>query len=159
MHPPIRLIPRQRDPSLSEPNLSQPLSQGAVMHPLTNDQRDRFDDVVEEVLERLPPQARDLLEDVPLAVEDFPSPKVLEEMGIRNPAHLCGLYSGVPLPSRSVDHSIRLPDTVTIYRLGILHLAGDDPHELRRQVRITILHEIGHHFGFTEEDLEELGYG
>jgi len=106
----------------------------------------------------------DLLEKVPLHVEDHPSEEIMDERGVEYLDDLCGLYTGIPLGERSILHSGTLPDVVTIYREGILTAACDAsgrirPAELRRQIRITILHELGHHHGLTEDDLRALGYG
>jgi len=100
---------------------------------------------------------------VPMYVEDYPSPQVLRKTGVRRREHLCGLYTGVPLTDRSVDHSGILSDVIQIFREGVFNLASDhdgnvDEEELRRQIRITILHELGHHHGLGEEELEALGY-
>jgi predicted Zn-dependent protease with MMP-like domain len=125
--------------------------------------RDFFDEQLEQVLDELPDEVHALLDEVPLYVEDYPSRDVLKKMGIRHRSQLCGLYTGIPLTERSINHSGVLSDVVQIYREGILTLATNrrgrvDEAELRRQIRITILHELGHHHGLTEEDLEELGY-
>jgi len=106
----------------------------------------------------------DLLEKVPLHVEDHPSEEIMDQRGVEYLDELCGLYTGIPLGERSILHSGTLPDVVTIYREGILTAACDAggrirSDELRRQIRITILHELGHHHGLTEEDLRALGYG
>ena len=126
--------------------------------------RENFDKQLDRVVAELPAQVRGLLDDVPLHVEDFPSDDVMDEFGLEYIDDLCGLHSGIPLTQRSIEHSANLPDVVTIYREGILSAAADEngrirPKELRRQIRITILHEIGHHYGMTEEQLKELGYG
>ncbi len=123
-----------------------------------------FDALLEQVMEELPDEIHALIEEVPLVVEDHPSKRTMREMEIESPDELCGLHDGVPLTERGSEDLPTLPDTITIYRLGILSLVraqtGDlDRDELRRQIRITILHEIGHHFGLDEEDLEALGYG
>jgi len=73
--------------------------------------------------------------------------------------HLYGLYHGVPLTKRSILASGGLPDTITIFRLPILRDFGHDPRQLQQQIRITVLHEIGHYFGISEARLRELGYG
>jgi len=126
------------------------------------DARD-FDRLLEQVLDELPGHLLALLEEVPLIVEDRPSPRVLQETGLE-PYQLCGLYTGIPLTDRSVMHSGTMPDTITIYRLGIISAAGDrrgrvTGGRLLREIRKTVLHEIGHHFGFDEDDLREYGYG
>jgi predicted Zn-dependent protease with MMP-like domain len=104
------------------------------------------------------------MDHVPLVVEDYPSREIMRRMRIRHPSHLCGLYTGIPLIKRSVDHSGTPSDVIHIYRLGILSLARSragsfDEAELRKQIRRTILHEYGHHVGLTERDLREVGYG
>jgi predicted Zn-dependent protease with MMP-like domain len=131
---------------------------------VTDEERELFDDLLTQVLEELPQHVRDKLEEVPLIVEDYPDEDVLEEMGIDDPGSLCGLHTGIPLTERSVQHSGVIPDTINIYREGVLNQSLDaggsvDERELKRQIRITVLHEIGHHFGLNEDDLRELGYG
>jgi predicted Zn-dependent protease with MMP-like domain len=123
-----------------------------------------FDRILEEVLDELPPRLHDLLEEVPLVVEDRPSPRVMREMGIRDRRDLCGLFTGVPLTERHVDDTTRMPDVITIFREGIWDAAMNrrrrrvTDQSLKRQIRITVLHEIGHHFGLREADLRDLGY-
>jgi len=126
--------------------------------------RRRFDDELEWVLERLPPMVHELIEKVPLHVEDHPSAEVMAKTGVRYRDQLCGLYTGIPLSQRSIQHSGTLPDVVTIYREGILEAARDArgrvrPGRLRREIRITVLHELAHHHGLDEDELRELGYG
>ncbi len=125
--------------------------------------RERFDKQLDRVLAELPPEIHRLLEDVPLHIEDYPADDVMDHFGVEYLDDLCGLHSGIPLTEKSIQHSGTLPDVVTIYREGILSASvGEDgrinTEELRRQIRITILHEIGHHYGMTEEDLRKVGY-
>lgn len=130
------------------------------MHPRD---RQRFDRIVGQVIEQLPLEVQNMLEEVPLHVEDRPSRELCEELDLA--AHeLCGLYRGLSLTHRSVDDVPMLPDHVTIYREGITALATEDDgsldlHLLADEIRITILHEIGHHFGMDEDELSSLGYG
>ena len=131
------------------------------MHPLD---RQRFDEQVDKVLARMPPQIHELLEQVPMHVEDYPSEEVMHDRRVRYRDNLCGLYTGIPLTQRSIQHSGTLPDVITIYREGVVRAAADRRGQvrndrLREQIRITILHELGHHHGLTEDDLRELGYG
>lgn len=137
---------------------------GVPTMPLPDDVRDHFDRLLEGVLARLPPVVHDLIDEVPLVVEDYPSAKMMHELGIRYRDDLQGLYTGVSLPERSVSDPGRLPDVITIFREGIINLAcagtGEATDEaVAEQIQITILHEVGHHFGLSEEDLEGLGYG
>jgi predicted Zn-dependent protease with MMP-like domain len=125
--------------------------------------RDFFDRRLERVLKGLPQWIHELLEEVPLCVEDHPSKEVMRDLGVSDRGELCGLYTGVPLDARSVSDPARLPDVVMIYREGILRASEDDSgsiteHELLRQIRITVLHELGHYHGLDEEELAALGY-
>jgi predicted Zn-dependent protease with MMP-like domain len=131
---------------------------------MNSELRQLFDEQVEVVLAELPPQVSDFMKEVPLVVEDYPSREVMRRMKIRHPAHLYGLYTGIPLIKRSVDNWGVMSDVVNIYRLGILSKSrtrhgGFDKAELRDQIRRTILHEYGHHVGLSERDLRQLGYG
>lgn len=127
-------------------------------------ERRHFDEQLEWVLERLPPMVHELIERVPLHVEDYPSDEVMDQMDVEYIDDLCGLYTGIPIGEKSVMHSGTMPDVVTIYREGILTAAADRQGEistdrLREEIRITILHELAHHHGLSEEDLRKLGYG
>jgi predicted Zn-dependent protease with MMP-like domain len=125
--------------------------------------RRRFDEQLDRVLQRLPAQVHELIDRVPLHVEDYPSDEVMDETGAEYLDDLCGLYTGIPIGNKSVMHSGVMPDVVTIYREGILSAAADrrgriTSDRLREQIRITILHELGHHHGLTEDELRQLGY-
>jgi predicted Zn-dependent protease with MMP-like domain len=125
--------------------------------------RRRFDEQFEWVLERLPPLIHELIERVPLHVEDYPSDDVMERMDVEYIDDLCGLYTGVPIGSKSIEHSGTMPDIVTVYREGILSASADEhgkitTERLREEIRKTILHELAHHHGLTDEDLQKLGY-
>lgn len=131
---------------------------------MTPELRDYFDEQLQAVVSEVPAQVRQLLDEVPLYVEDHPSRQVMETIGVRDRRQLCGLYTGIPLTERSVHHSGVLSDVIQLYREGILELARDRQgnirqDKLRQQIRLTLLHELGHHHGMTEEDLRELGYG
>ena len=126
--------------------------------------RERFDRVVEEVLAEMPPMVHDALQRVPLLVEDYPSAEVMEQFGLKHRDELCGLHQGVPITKKSIEDPCRLPDTVTLYREGILAQAADrrgriHKGRLREEIRITLLHELGHQHGLDEEQLRQLGYG
>ncbi|MFA7236987.1 MAG: metallopeptidase family protein [Phycisphaeraceae bacterium] len=126
---------------------------------MNQSRRDHFDAMLERVIDGLPPQLRELLDEVPLIVEDYPSREICEAFDLEYRDELCGLHDGIPLTDRSVEGgNVGVPDHIMIYREGILAMADNDP-QLREQIRITVLHEIGHHFGLDEDDLEKLGYG
>lgn len=136
-------------------------------------ERARFDGAFERVLAALPPALHRLIEEVPVVLEDHPSPRLLAEMGLDpgDLASLCGVHSGIPLTERSVSEG-GAPEVITLFREGILEEAGGwEPwtgedgtplggeERVREEIRVTLLHEIGHHFGLGEDDLERLGYG
>ena len=126
--------------------------------------RNTFDTEFEAVLAELPARIHELIDEIPLVVEDYPSREVMRRTRTRHRSQLCGLYTGIPLTKRSV-HDWGVPsDVIHIYRLGILSQARNrdssiDAAELRTQIRRTILHEYGHHVGLSERDLRGLGYG
>lgn len=125
--------------------------------------RDEFDKMVEEVVEGLPAIVREYMEEVPLVVEDRASAELLAEVDCDDPLELQGLHLGPDLSNRSVDHGSEYPEQVMLFREAIVELARDDSGrvrtpEIRRQIRITILHEYGHHVGLGEDELRELGY-
>jgi predicted Zn-dependent protease with MMP-like domain len=112
-----------------------------------------FYELVERALEELPPELSALLENVAIVVDDWPdysTPLVSDDT-------LYGLYEGVPLTQRGAGYHGVLPDKITIFRGP---LERDFPREeLEEQIRITVVHEIAHHFGIDEDRLEELGWG
>lgn len=131
------------------------------MNPRT---RRRFDEQLEQVLSQMPPLVHELLDKIPLHVEDYPSEAVMRKTRVRYRDGLCGLFTGIPLTDKSVEHSGTLPDVVTIYREGILAMAAGPngrvrADRLREQIRITLLHELAHFHGLNEEELRQLGYG
>jgi predicted Zn-dependent protease with MMP-like domain len=117
-----------------------------------------FGELIERALQELPPRFADFLEEVPIEVRDRPTPAQMQRLGMRKNSLLLGLYHGRPLTQRSVEDSGRLPDVIYIFQEPI-ELVSQNEDQLVDQVRKTVLHEIGHHFGMSEADLEELGYG
>ena len=129
--------------------------------------RRRFDDLLDREVEALPPAIAGVLDELPLIVEDEPGARLLAELGdCPGATDLCGLHEAVSLTDRGVEDTGMLPGRMMLFRGPILRLAGYrvvggvEVHaaELHRQIRITLLHEIGHHFGLDEEDLARLGY-
>lgn len=130
---------------------------------VTDAERERFDALVEEAIEQLPPGVVKLLEEAPVIVEDSPPPHILRELEIDDPTELCGLHTGTALTERSVEHGHDLPEEIRLFRAGIVKLAGgwdqDDADDaVFEEIWVTLLHEIGHHFGLDEDDLDRLGF-
>ena len=115
-----------------------------------------FYGLVERALEELPPELSELLDNVAIVVDEWPdysTPLVTKDTDDT----LYGLYEGVPLTERGAGYYGMLPDKITIFR-GPLE-RDFRRAELEEQIRITVVHEIAHHFGIDEDRLEELGWG
>ena len=123
---------------------------------LVNKETLEFYELVERALEGLPPELSALLDNVAIAVDGWPeysTPLVADDPDDT----LYGLYEGVPLTERGAGYYGMLPDKITIFQGP---LERDFPREeLEEQIRITVVHEVAHHFGIDEERLEELGWG
>lgn len=156
---------------------------------LGQDERERFDRLLEDAIESLPDNVRELLDHVPVVVLDCPTPEMLRSLkkdGTLEPEadglDLCGLHTGVAITERSIEDPGGVGgggggggwgsglasgasglEQIHLFRIGILDLAGgwEQPsadEEVYEEIRITLLHEVGHHFGLDEDDLDDLGY-
>ncbi|MDR3198648.1 MAG: metallopeptidase family protein [Planctomycetaceae bacterium] len=130
---------------------------------MTPSKRAYFDKQVKWVLERLPKKVKNLLEEIPLHVEDRPSRHLVRDIKMKPNTDLCGCFVGIPLGEK-YNWQAQTPNTIILFRRGIYALAANEHgtcnrSELRRQIRITILHELGHFHGLNENQLEQLGYG
>ena len=117
--------------------------------------RDEFLRLVDEALTTIPPRFRDALANVAIVVEDEPSPAQLTEVDIEPPDTLLGLYEGTPLTERQWAHGNALPDKVTLFQ-GPIEDASDDEDDTVIAIGETLIHEIGHYFGLSEEEIEEI---
>jgi predicted Zn-dependent protease with MMP-like domain len=118
--------------------------------------RAEFDRAVAQALASVPARFRPYLENVRVEVHDRPDPALLEEFGETD--DLLGLYVGTPIEERGDDGpALPLPDRVLIFRENLCEMC-DTREDLLEEIRITVLHEIGHHFGLDEDQLEQLGY-
>lgn len=112
-----------------------------------------FEAVVDEVLAELPPWVVERIDNLRVVVEERPSREQIRRHG-----NLLGLYEGVMLADRGDHYFGAMPDKITIYRQPHLRM-GLSPTRLRKQIRKTVLHEIGHHLGISDERLHEIGWG
>jgi len=117
---------------------------------------DEIEAIARAALKALPRPFSESLGNVVLLVEDFADDETLKSMGIEDPFELSGLYEGVPLTERSVDQSGRLPDTVRLFRRPILDEWTDGNDTLEHLVSHVLIHEIGHHFGLSDNDMHAL---
>ena len=109
-----------------------------------------------DVFGRLPKTFRDLSEGVIIRVDDFPTDDVLDEMRCESEFDLLGLFQGVGLPHQSNDDIARLPNMIWLYRRPILDYWAEHDEALGHIVRHVLIHEIGHHFGLSDEDMEAI---
>ena len=110
--------------------------------------------IADEVFARLPKGFRDLCAGVIIRVDDFPAEEVLDEMQAESEFDLLGLFQGIGLPFRRHDDLARLPNMVWLYRRPILDYWSEHDETLGHVVRHVLIHEIGHHFGLSDEDME-----
>jgi len=117
-----------------------------------------FGRLVEEALAGLPEPFASHLEEIAVEVRDRPTSKQLKRLGLKEDELLLGLYVGRAMTDRSVLDSGTLPDVIYIFQEDVEEVSESEAN-LVREVRTTVLHELGHHFGMDENDLDELGYG
>ncbi|UCR90436.1 metallopeptidase family protein [Mycetocola spongiae] len=110
---------------------------------------DAFDTLVNEVFDALPAEITEGLENVAITIEDLPEDGTLD---------LLGLYHGIELPDRDAYGYGEMPDLISIYRLPLLNIVENE-EELREEVRVTLIHEIGHYYGLDDAELHRLGWG
>jgi len=116
-----------------------------------------FEELVVDVLDDLPEQILNKMENVDVVIEDWPSGEHKDEAGIDDGGTLYGLYEGVPLTARDGGYFLIAPDKITIFKRPI-ETTCNSREEIAEQVRITVIHEVAHHFGIGEERLAELGW-
>ena len=117
-----------------------------------------FDHMVNRAIERIPPQIRRYLDNILITVQDRPSPELMEEMELDPDETLFGIYQGVPLNERSISDPPLYPDAIHIFKEPLETLCTTH-EELEKEIEITVVHEIAHFLGMSEERLAELGYG
>lgn len=116
----------------------------------------QVEDLASQAWERLPAHFRQMCGDLVIRITDFAHDDVLEEMQIDDPYDLMGLYQGVSLNNKSVSDPPRDPDMVFLYRRPILDYWAEGDETLGDIVTHVLVHEIGHHFGFSDDDMEDI---
>ena len=117
--------------------------------------RKQFEQLVADAITLIPRRFRREMKNIAIIVEDEPSAELLEEMEIDPPDSLYGLYQGTPLPERTATWGNTLPDCVTLFQKPIEEDCDDDD-DVRMVIGETLIHEIGHYFGLSEEEIEEI---
>ncbi len=127
------------------------------------DWRDAFSPSLEDIeqlaraaWDRLPSEFRGMCEDLVIRVDEFPTEEVLETMEAETPFDILGLYQGTSLDKKSVSDVAREPDMVFLYRRPLLDYWAENEESLGHLVTHVLVHEIGHHFGFSDADMESL---
>jgi predicted Zn-dependent protease with MMP-like domain len=118
--------------------------------------RKRFEQLVRKAVGSLPARFRRHLDNVAILVEREPSPGLLREMDVPPGDTLFGLYQGTPLTERSWDYGNSLPDRITIFQHPIEEECGDDEDDMVTAIGETVIHEVGHYFGLSEEAIEDI---
>ena len=117
--------------------------------------RDEFLQLVNEALTTIPTRFRDAMQNIAIVVEDEPTAEQLSDVGVEPPDTLLGLYEGTPLTDRQWADGNRLPDKVTLFQ-GPIEDSSADENDLVVAIGETLIHEIGHYFGLSEEEIEEI---
>ena len=117
--------------------------------------RERFEKLVGEAMALIPKRFRLEMQNIAVVVEDEPSAELLDEMEIEPPDSLYGLYQGTPLPERTWGYGNTLPDRVTLFQKPIEE-DSEDEDDVRAVIGETLIHEVGHYFGLSEEEIEEI---
>jgi predicted Zn-dependent protease with MMP-like domain len=115
-----------------------------------------FNQLVVEALDGLPAELIQYFDNVEVVVSDLPTHAQLQSVGLTGPYSLLGLYEGIPLTRRTRGYNMVLPDKITIFRLPIERICSTSEAVIE-QVRHTVVHELAHHFGISDERLKELG--
>jgi predicted Zn-dependent protease with MMP-like domain len=118
--------------------------------------RDEFERLVTEAVALIPKRFRREMKNLAVVVEDEPSPELLADMEIEPPDTLYGLYQGTPLTERTWPYGNQLPDRITLYQGPIEEDCEGDEDEVRAVIGETLIHEVGHYFGLSEEEIEEI---
>jgi len=117
--------------------------------------RSRFEELVRDALASIPRRFRAALHNVAIVVEDEPSAELLDQMDIEPPDTLLGLYQGTPLTERRWDYGNTLPDQVVLFQ-GPIERDAEDEEDMQVAIAETLIHELGHYFGLSEEEIEEI---
>ena len=115
-----------------------------------------IDEIARRTLDRLPPPFAESLRDIVLLIEPVADPETARRLGLSHPMQLSGLYEGVSLNRQSVDHSGTLPERITLYSRPILAEWRSTGVSLDQLVAHIVIHEVGHHFGFSDDDMHAL---
>jgi len=118
-------------------------------------ERARFEELVERAVGGLPEEFKERLQNIAIIVDDWPSLRQLQRVGLKRRRDLLGLYEGIPLPKRDSGYNMVLPDKITIFQKPIEMICRSD-EEIIKRIRRTVQHEIAHYFGISDARLREI---
>ena len=118
-------------------------------------ERERFEELVRQAMETLPPEIAERIDNVDVEVQDWPAARQLASTRVPRGSTLLGLYQGIPLTKRTSGYNLVAPDRITIYQGPLERLARNDD-DLVERVRDVVVHEVAHHFGISDARLSEL---
>jgi predicted Zn-dependent protease with MMP-like domain len=140
------------NPVMTDPALSDPLDWRDVKAPSL----DEIEVIAVEAFRRLPTKFSSLCEDLVIRVEDFPTDEVLDQMGAESEFDLLGLFQGVGLPFRQDSAPVQMPNMIWLYRRPILDYWSEHDETLGAIIAHVLVHEIGHHFGLSDDDMHAI---
>ncbi len=135
---------------------NHPLADPLAWRPVKAPSLDAIEVLASTVFRRLPAKFRALCEGLVIRVEDFPTEEVLDDMGLESEFDLLGLFQGVGLPFRSESVPVQMPNMIWLYRRPILDYWAEHDETLGAVVAHVLVHEIGHHFGLSDADMEAI---
>jgi len=119
--------------------------------------RREFEEIVKKALGELPEVFKDKLENVDVVIEDEPDMDAIKDLGVGAKGRFLGLYQGVPLKNRTHYYGMMLPDKITLYQANIERVCLTNRVDIYQEVKHVLQHEIAHHFGISDQRLEDLG--
>jgi predicted Zn-dependent protease with MMP-like domain len=118
--------------------------------------REAFRELVEEAIDTIPLKFASKVRNLAIVIEDEPSDDLLDEMAIDDPGELLGLYQGTPLSERGWGYGNALPDRITLFQHSIERDCNDDDEDIVIAIGETLIHELGHYFGMSEEQIMDI---
>lgn len=121
--------------------------------------RSDFEKIVEQAFEKLPEKFKQAVENVGIIVEDYPNDEIVQKMNLPSKRHLLGLYQGIPFPHRGSWYGMTpvVPDKISLYQMNIESVSRTE-EDIERKIIEVLIHEIGHYFGMSEDEIREAGY-
>jgi predicted Zn-dependent protease with MMP-like domain len=120
--------------------------------------REKFEKLVLDAISSMPDEFKELLENIDIVVEDWPSSSQIKSLGLKNKYELLGLYEGIPRTRRDRSYNLALPDKISIFQKP-LEADCSSEQELKQEIIRTVKHEIAHYFGLDDDRLEEIENG